>query len=824
MGQGIQIVGINLLEELDQLSIDSRTFDFRVAFFLTYTLNLQFFEQLVLPRIRRIGVSSIGILADYRAYQDSLRCPSLPEKCGRNYILGYSPWLQTLQHGKIIWLHGDRDIVFVGSHNLTRAGFNDQLEVTMYLDSLNLSHLSAIKDAHRAISRLLQGSSELLRIWQMIPEPTGNSTELDAYFLWSGNNSLLSQLISIIGVSEKMRVITPFLDAIALRELSNQLSAKNVVLDLPFEGADTPLYDAVKIVPNLTPRTITKPKRLHAKAYEFKNKNVNWLAIGSANCTRSGLLKTIDQGGNSEFLALFADSSLQDEDLEFENVGNATDLPGTGRRWDESGLVYRGGIKYFNAVYENKTLYIFWECDGQIEKPCAIVGDDRLELSGSPAFLTLEHSPPQSIDLTGKLNNKEILVKAWVIFPEELTAYAAGINIPRRRYSLESDDPIEQSLGIEFEILKLLQDFKVSDNSSVLPTVGAAPQLRTEDVDEAINIFEFSHDPVEITRRAVSLVIGNQTTDPLATIRGLIAKIAGPPPYNAETDEESMESYTSRQEHAMRSSSNMLINHLRRLAGIGRKEWHATPRERIQSCLQITFEAAVLIWWKVIFREQTQCEQFTQKMLEFIRILANNEYLTQICKEISVASPLILAIGVAAEGTTDENERKLLREYLIRLASSDYRKVIKNWFGNSPIRVSMITRVRGESNTATAIESRLRPVYLLMGLADEQLLWKQKHKWGILIDLVDALTNKSASSRKLFEEAELHYKDDLVWQKCKSCINSDRIPQLLRIKNVTVCEKCYVQLSIKVQNDLKRGEAVLCGNCGTILLFGQLLG
>ena len=58
-------MGIILLDELDRLgSGNEGQPDFKVALILTYTLNLHFFEQLVLPKLDRMGISHIGILAD----------------------------------------------------------------------------------------------------------------------------------------------------------------------------------------------------------------------------------------------------------------------------------------------------------------------------------------------------------------------------------------------------------------------------------------------------------------------------------------------------------------------------------------------------------------------------------------------------------------------------------------------------------------------------------------------------------------------------------------------------------------------------------------
>jgi hypothetical protein len=71
MGPGAQTMSISLLEEL-------QSGEYETAMFLTYTINLRFFELMILPRLRRMGVSRVGILIDQKGYQDSLADPLAP--------------------------------------------------------------------------------------------------------------------------------------------------------------------------------------------------------------------------------------------------------------------------------------------------------------------------------------------------------------------------------------------------------------------------------------------------------------------------------------------------------------------------------------------------------------------------------------------------------------------------------------------------------------------------------------------------------------------------------------------------------------------------
>ncbi|GHO79501.1 hypothetical protein KSD_72720 [Ktedonobacter sp. SOSP1-85] len=140
---------IILLNELQ------REEDYDTAFFLTYTINLSFFESMILPRLRRMGVSRIGILIDYRGYQESLEHAIPSGCCGRDYILVpiHLP-KGGIQHAKLLWLQKhERITAYIGSHNLTMAGYNDQTEVTAKLMSTEQSHVQALQQIYNGFFR-----------------------------------------------------------------------------------------------------------------------------------------------------------------------------------------------------------------------------------------------------------------------------------------------------------------------------------------------------------------------------------------------------------------------------------------------------------------------------------------------------------------------------------------------------------------------------------------------------------------------------------------------------------------------------------------------
>ncbi len=276
--------------------------DYATAFFLTYTINLRFFESMILPRLRRMGVSHIGILIDYRGYQESLEHAIPPETCGREYILAPVHLPQRgIQHAKLLWLQKhERITVYIGSHNLTMAGYNDQTEVTAKLTSVELSHMQALQQIYDDVSQMVPSCLDY--VWQHIKPPAIIHSPSNITMMSSLHRPLLDQLIEKVQSADELRIVTPFLDAQALKHLAEGVQAKKIVLDLPEEGPDTPLSLTMNAVPYVDPRILNGKRRLHAKVYQFKNTHTSSIALGSANCTQAALMRSVAEGGNLEFL------------------------------------------------------------------------------------------------------------------------------------------------------------------------------------------------------------------------------------------------------------------------------------------------------------------------------------------------------------------------------------------------------------------------------------------------------------------------------------------------------------------------------------------
>lgn len=806
-------MGINLLAELDSLSSNLRAGEFATAFFLTYSLSLPFFEQLVSPRLDRLGVVNVGVLTDEHGYRSSLSDPLGQEHCGRSYVIGTPRRKNNLQHAKMLWLHGEYDIVYLGSHNLTMSGYNNQLEVTLKLDSLNPTHRNALRDLHRAVSLITAERVYLEQVWSRIPVPPETKVEPTIRFLWNGEQGLLRQLTAIVAPVRRITVVTPFLDAAALAELKEGVGASQVKLIVPNEGTDTPLADACDAVTGLTVACVGAGRRLHGKAYCFESDEHRWLALGSANCTAAGLVKRVQEGGNIEFLLLVPDGSLQEDELNLEPVDDVGKLSGTGRRWDEEKADI-SPVRIDLAEYSNGILTVYWEPLKRLSGVHLVCGEQRYTCTESP-FRVQRDMPPSIISIEGEIDGKVLTTSAWIVFPEELGAQVSKARARRWHEYLQSEDPGQLAAGIDAYLLQLLRDMTSSEG-------GDQKQFRefskpdVSKIQDAIEIFAFSSDQKRITSAAAVLVYGSPSIDPLGALRGLIVRMQGPSPSSIQNDEEALTRYEQRRERAARRIIDRLISHLDALVSLS-KNWASTPLSRAVTCLRGTFEAVALLWHDVITDDPRPArhERFVESFLRILKMCNASDKARAACKDVSVAGPLVLAIGAAAEAASETDVYELLKATAKKLVA-DPQSAADSWLTRNGDRAVLLLTHGTKDSSFTAW---LRPALRLLGQLDLPTYTRQAARWSLLLRLYDADRAGDASAANLCLEAEQQYGDNEVWQWYRAARDAGQPPRINRVDCPT-CSSCYVQLPDSVRNKLERGDAALCPNCKSILLWG----
>ena len=301
---------------------------YRGALFLTYTLDLVFFEELVAPKLDALGCTNIVILADQHGYDDAQeRGHRHLRRVGRQYVCApiVSP-SRGVQHVKVIMLVGpEHGLLLIGSGNLTLHGIGRNLEQFVRFD-LDLTETAADTQSARYV---------FAAVWQLIQEMragTGVATtaaerisaigELAPWLadtiptpppdirLWhSFHRSINSQWFDRAPVQE-IRLLSPFWTVEAIDRLVQRFAPQKLVLGLNDSehrlDAEALRRRSQEWLCDLQLFTVSgllnEQRRLHAKTFVGKNAEGAWCLLGSANCTVPGLLQSWQEGGNLELV------------------------------------------------------------------------------------------------------------------------------------------------------------------------------------------------------------------------------------------------------------------------------------------------------------------------------------------------------------------------------------------------------------------------------------------------------------------------------------------------------------------------------------------
>lgn len=326
-------MSINILAELDALI--NQGLQYRGAVLLTYSLNLQFFEQLVQPRLDALGCTHVLIISDTFGYQETLeRHLHQLSGVGRRYVCApLSSARRGVQHSKMLLLVSEKaGWMLVGSGNLTFQGYGQNLELFDQFslqvgkeaptDSNNLplfrSAWRLVRHLQPTLSKTAQTHIELINeqvSWLSTPAQPHPSISL-----WhSYDRPLLDHLRQLEPVNE-LQLIAPFIDKAVVEGLLAHFKPNRLVVGV---NATTPNLDASSInafclstgctfeLRAIQALKTESARGLHAKAIIGIHDTGCWCLAGSANITRPALVDHWNAQGNLELVVFRSSPDLK---------------------------------------------------------------------------------------------------------------------------------------------------------------------------------------------------------------------------------------------------------------------------------------------------------------------------------------------------------------------------------------------------------------------------------------------------------------------------------------------------------------------------------
>lgn len=315
-------MGLNILSELDGL-INQRQ-QYKAAVLMTYSLSLQFFEQLVQPRLDSLGCANVLIIADQFGYEDALqRNLHRLRAAGRQYVCAaVPPKGRGVQHAKALMLVSEaRAWMLLGSGNLTFHGYGQNLELFdrfLVEGELPASQMREQQSPFQETWGLVEALSDHLgvtaqemidRIHDSVPWLANPPRAVDGAEIWSSLETPLLDRLALLEPVDELQLIAPFFDTQTVARLLEHFLPRKLVLGVG--AAETSLdgeeVDALCLrigcEPEMRAIRTSEPsgvRPLHAKAIVGIGDDSSWCVSGSANITRPAVMDTWASAGNLE--------------------------------------------------------------------------------------------------------------------------------------------------------------------------------------------------------------------------------------------------------------------------------------------------------------------------------------------------------------------------------------------------------------------------------------------------------------------------------------------------------------------------------------------
>ncbi|MCR3906991.1 MAG: hypothetical protein NUK62_08220 [Tenericutes bacterium] len=291
--------------------------DFENIVIGTYSVEPEFFEEVILPVIEKKDPKNIVLLVDQKYYNETFQ---KARKAGTNYLIEPIRANGRFHPKFLLMTSAETAKLFIGSGNFTQNGCMRSGEVYSLIDyDLSFDHpemISVYKDLKKFLvslnnHNLVTSNKHKERILEAFELPWINKETVypssKIWLLYNTNKSILQQVKEIMKNEQisKITIASPFFEikGIVLRHLTENF-CPNLELFIQPDRVENFPVETIKVLIDEGKEIRVKklvftnePKRyLHAKILIFQTKNGSYCLTGSANATRAGLLSEIKTG------------------------------------------------------------------------------------------------------------------------------------------------------------------------------------------------------------------------------------------------------------------------------------------------------------------------------------------------------------------------------------------------------------------------------------------------------------------------------------------------------------------------------------------------
>ena len=413
---------------------------------LTHNIDLIFFQNVVIPSLRKCGHPSVTVFADSICATDSFeRQGKWIDGIGRRYrVVPVSAQPGFRFHPKAVFVSGfEKASLFIGSGNVGFGGWRENAEIwnKYNSDSDDSGVFNAFMDYLNQIAdRVPLNDSILEEVWEAF-DPTTRE--------WSGNmnppvsiigkvdggDNLIDQMADVLGNQfiDKLIICAPYFDLKGemINELSDRFNAKSTEVLVQPQSTNLTQSAANNFKESVTLKPITfigqdeTQSFLHAKYFAFQYGEVVTVFSGSANCSKAALIIPGSRG-NVELMS-YSTMPLDTFGKEYLNeikfLEESPELKENIEEENEESVSY--GIQILGCRYDIGVLHIAYIAGKSIKiSKCIVDGnpvDIKIRKKGT-ITVNIRHGPSKVV-LEGKAGQETITSNVgWVDHEMELRA------------------------------------------------------------------------------------------------------------------------------------------------------------------------------------------------------------------------------------------------------------------------------------------------------------------------------------------------------------------------------------------------------------------
>ena len=339
----------------------------------TYSFDPVFFDYFLYPELARNNpFAEVVIFVDGYSYQQTY--PKFTPKTGTEYRLVPVYQEGGVFHPKIGVFYSrekDRAKLFIGSANLTLAGFTRNAEVILQIECVPVKSSSLLHDLIELFLKLFENKrcidSEVRKLLENVYEELSQSGCSERSEVWMFHNLMEPILDQICDAVEgkkfsRMVVVAPYFSSDAknlLTQLRDRLGVEEIIIgvqkknhNLEPETVSRYLESARELGLRLEFREAVfseKNRRIHAKLIQLDGIDGSFLIVGSPNFTEPALLSVSENGNLETAVLLSKDLENIVDEIQLKELQFSDDFWGKSSEHEEKG---KRLLKVYSAEYD----------------------------------------------------------------------------------------------------------------------------------------------------------------------------------------------------------------------------------------------------------------------------------------------------------------------------------------------------------------------------------------------------------------------------------------------------------------------------------------